>query len=143
MKSTIKKQQGFTLIELMIVVAIIGILAAIALPAYQNYTNKAKFTEVVVATSSIKTAFEVAFAEESTLASAAVNAGVAAAVADANGQGGYVASVVIASAGSPGQITATSQDITTTATTYILTPSITSNTVQWAKSGTCVAAGWC
>lgn len=56
MKNT---QQGFTLIELMIVIAIIGILAAIALPAYQQYTQKARYTEVVMGATAVKTAVEV------------------------------------------------------------------------------------
>ena len=50
-----RNQQGFTLIELMIVVAIVGILAAIALPAYQDYTVRAKLSEAVLAISTPKT----------------------------------------------------------------------------------------
>lgn len=54
-RSMQKMQQGFTLIELMIVVAIIGILAAVALPAYQDYTVRAKMSEVILAASSCRT----------------------------------------------------------------------------------------
>ena len=62
---TNKAQKGFTLIELMIVVAIIGILAAVALPAYQTYTKKAAFSEVIIASSGFKSAIEVCFQTKS------------------------------------------------------------------------------
>jgi len=62
-------QRGFTLIELMIVVAIIGILAAIAVPAYQDYTIKSRVSEGTSLVSAARTAVDVAFAEGVTLGS--------------------------------------------------------------------------
>jgi type IV pilus assembly protein PilA len=91
-------QKGFTLIELMIVVAIIGILAAVALPAYQDYTVRAKVSEVILAASSAKV----------TVAEAAQTYGAmdSASVTVATQQSKYVASVGYTGAGSNGVITA-------------------------------------
>jgi len=58
-------QNGFTLIELMIVVAIIGILAAVALPAYQDYTKRAKISEVILAASACRTSITEVFQSNS------------------------------------------------------------------------------
>ena len=83
-----KRQSGFTLIELMIVVAIVAILAAIALPAYQSYTKKARFSEVVAATGAAKTGVEVCYSNMSDInvCDAGLN-GVPANPSGATGQG--------------------------------------------------------
>ena len=131
---TNKKQSGFTLIELMIVVAIIGILAAVALPAYQTYTQKAQFSEVVLATSAPKAAVEIG--AQTGIALTALDGG-ANGVIDL-GASGFVTSVVTVD----GVITATGTSALNDAT-YILTPTLANGQIQWAATGTCFAAGLC
>lgn len=147
-----KVQQGFTLIELMIVIAIIGILASVALPAYQTYTNKAKFSEIILATSNVKSAIEICGQTRATSASFGTvcipggtsATGQASGVID-SGASGYVASVLTTS-GSATTVVATglSQNIGSANHTYTITGTLTAvGQVTWVPSGSCEAAGWC
>ena len=87
-------QKGFTLIELMIVIAIIGILAAIAIPAYQNYTIRAQVSEGSSLIGGVETAFDENYANTGTAASTNSAIGIGSTIA-----GTYVKSVALTGAG--------------------------------------------
>ncbi len=133
-------QKGFTLIELMIVVAIIGILAAIAIPAYSTYTKKAKFTEVVNATSPLKLAVDLCYAEDEALADCDWAATTTLA------KGAMIGDDVTSAKVVDGVITIASSLATTAASAYILTPTDPNavGALKWSNSGSsCIADGLC
>ena len=132
-----KVQKGFTLIELMIVVAIVGILAAVALPAYQNYSKKAKFSEVLAAATGVKTAIEICFQTNGPSATPNMS------TCDTEGEidytltdaevGAYVTDVAIT--GNTAVITATAVSTNgLSGETVTFTPTISGNGLTWASS---------
>ena len=144
-----KVQQGFTLIELLIVIAIIGILAAVALPAYNNYTNKAKYTEVVTSTNAVQLAVDVCL---QTIGSGATNCG--------QGVNGVPSDITALTTGSLESVvlswaTVASESVpTVTATgnggdiegvTYLVTRQSANGRITWPvqSASTCTAKGFC
>lgn len=136
-----RKTSGFTLIELMIVIAIIGILVAIAIPSYQNYTRRAHFAEIVQATEPYKLGVQECFQNTGALDNCIAGQNdVPNAIASGKGAD-LVDSIDVAA---QGVITITPKEkygIQAT-DTYVLTPTISNNTLTWSASGQGVTNGY-
>ena len=121
-------QKGFTLIELMIVIAIIGILAAIALPAYQDYTKRARVGEALSLAGGAKTAVTEFYSSNNAWPLNNTSAGLPAA---GTITGNTVKSVTVGT----GQITVVVNDKVTDNATLILSPSGAAGSVTWTCKG--------
>ena len=127
-----KKQNGFTLIELMIVIAIVGILAAVAVPMYGKYTDKARFSEVVAAADPVKSGIELCFQTQGyLLANCDTFAKIGVTQADTQ-VGQYVGTVGITTG--TAVIKVTSANISSANPSYSLTPSVVGRSLSWTKT---------
>ena len=131
-----KVQQGFTLIELMIVVAIIGILAAIAIPAYQDYTIRSKVTEGLNLASAAKSGVSETRISNGTFPSDNQSAGLGSTIASK-----YVSGVVVSAGGLITVTYGNSVDAVINGSTIVFTPTMKNNTVvDWTcKTGSLTA----
>lgn len=132
------RHTGFTLMELMITIAIVGIIAALAVPSYLDYTKRAYFSEIVQATAPYKIGVAECYQTTGSLvACAAGSNNIPAAITTPTGG---VASLGV----SAGVITVTpvAKNGLETSDTYILKPTVVGNTLIWASSGGGVTAGY-
>lgn len=141
MKNRNRKSLGFSLIELMIVIAIIGVLIAVAVPSYRTYMRRAHYLEIVQATAPYKLGVQECYQMTSYLTDCVAGKhGIPPAINSGEG-GGLVQSISVADNGVIEVTPATKYGITAE-DTYILTPEITNNILTWSKSGGGVNQGY-